>query len=181
MDRREYLRPAHSPAHLFVSHSHYLVTARTYHRHHIFDSIDKRRHLCSTVLRQSENFGWELRAWCILSNHYHLVAEAPGEANTLSELIRRIHAISGRYANRIDSKFGRKVWHSYWDTCIRGESSLIARLHYVHSNAAKHGLVSDPCEYEFCSYQWFIDGSAESIVKEVLASRTNHVKLPDEF
>jgi putative transposase len=76
-------------------------------------------------------------------------------------MIRRIHAITARFINRVDKEPGRKVWYNYWDKCVRTESTLRAYLNYVHTNAAKHGYVQDPSLYEFCSYRWFVKQTSD--------------------
>jgi len=48
------------------------------------------------------------------------------------------------------------VWHSYWDTCIRGENDYWRRFNYIHHNPVKHGYVSQIEDWSFSSYGYYL-------------------------
>ncbi len=80
-----------NPPHLFKPHSKYMVTGGTYlKRGHLIDSDSKERMLLH-VLKGCQRYGWKLEEWVILNNHYHLILESPGNADSLPQLINSIH------------------------------------------------------------------------------------------
>jgi putative transposase len=132
-------------------------------------------------LERTELLGWELQAWAVLDNHYHFVAQAPDNAMTLEKLIRQLHSITAIEINRWDKTPGRQVWFNYWDSCLTYEKSYLARLHYVHLNPVKHGLIDNAVNYPFCSYKWFIEQSDGTLKKLVFAQPIDRVKIMDRF
>ena len=75
----------HSPLHLFIPNSNYIITASTYNKEHIFLG-DKYLSLLQDVLFQViDSYDWELQAWALFSNHYHFIATAPNDAVQLKE------------------------------------------------------------------------------------------------
>jgi ATP-binding cassette subfamily B protein len=78
---------AHAPLHLFVPNTSYIITAATFQKARLFDTPAKRDHLLQTLFDECDHWGWGLQAWAVMANHYHIVANAPTEAQTLSSLM----------------------------------------------------------------------------------------------
>lgn len=58
----------------------------------------------------TEEFGWTLEAWAILSNHYHFIAHSPETvdgAESLWTMVRKLHSLTTKELNRRDNKRGR--------------------------------------------------------------------------
>ena len=171
----------HNPPHLFSPNAIYMVTGGVMRKEHLLDTDKKKAHFFLTLAERAELLGWDLEAWSVLPNHYHFVARAPEEAVSLKYLIQAVHSISGKYLNRMDNTPGRRVWYSYWDTCITNHMSYIARLHYVHTNAVKHGLVKQPEDYHHCSYRWFVEHAEQDFCKIVLTKPIDQLRIKDDY
>jgi putative transposase len=91
-----------------------------------------------------------------------------------------LNSISAKLVNRIDGTPGRKVWHQYWDTHLSYAESFLARLRYVHTNPAKHGLVANPELYEWCSAAWF-RRTTKSFHGTVMSFRSDALDVPDNY
>ncbi|MBI1748260.1 MAG: transposase [Acidobacteria bacterium] len=142
----------HAPTHYFSSHAVYMVTAGALHREHFIGSDQKKQCVLNDIRHEIERYKWELVAWVILSNHYHMLLRAPEKAATLIRLIKNIHTYSAGKLNKLDDSPSRQVWWNYWDTCITNDRSFYARLNYIHWNPVKHGVVRRPEQYRFSSY-----------------------------
>ena len=46
-------------------------------REKIFNNDHHRLHLLKTLAEACEKTGWQLHAYCLMSNHFHLVVETP--------------------------------------------------------------------------------------------------------
>jgi putative transposase len=171
----------HNPPHYFVSNSLYFVTGSLLHNKHLLVDDRRRSLVCEILFERSHHWGWELEAWAILENHYHFIARAPENALTLEKLIRQLHSKSAVELNKLDKTLGRKVWHNYWDTCITYETSYYARLHYVHLNPVKHGLVENAEDYPFCSYRWFLEKADNDFQDTVMNQLIDRVNIFDDF
>ncbi len=137
--------------------------------------------LQSTLLVEADRFGWRLQAWSVFSNHYHFVALSPFDPNNLPDLLRRLHSITAREANRVNGSHGQRVWHQYWDTHLTYERSYYARLNYVHQNPCRHRVVPVSSCYPWCSAAWFERTASRAFVKTVSGFKTDSISIHDDF
>ena len=131
----------HAPVHQLGEHGAYIVSAGTYLKKHHFADAHRLSFLEDRILGLATHYGWQVQAWAVFSNHYHVVAVSPRDAATLRRWIGHLHSETARCVNALDDTPGRRVWFNYWDTHITYERSYLARLRYVHENAVHHGLV----------------------------------------
>jgi putative transposase len=174
----------HAPTHRLSETGTYFVTAATYLKVHHFRGADRLRVLHRGLLNLTQEFGWQLEAWAVFSNHYHFVAHSPfGQttAGNLSEMLGKLHAKSAGWINRLDNAAGRQVWHNYWDTRLTYLKSYLARLNYVHQNPVKHGLVPVANQYPWCSARWFERTASAAKVKNIYRFKIEGVRVSDDF
>jgi putative transposase len=171
----------HNPPHYFVPNAMYMVTGSILYKQHLLREEMKKEFFLRTLFERANQLGWELEAWAVLHNHYHFIAQAPEDATTLAKFVRQIHSITAIEINRRDKTPGRQVWHNYWDTCLTYEKSYLARLHYVHTNPVRHGLVEDAMDYPYCSYRWFINQGDDHLKGQVFAQPIDKINVFDDF
>jgi putative transposase len=174
----------HAPLHQLSERGTYFVTASTYLKAHHFRGRDRVVVLHRGLLTVAREFGWQLEAWAVFSNHYHFVAHSPAEApdaSSLSDMLSTLHAKLSAWTNRLDGTAGRKVWHNFRETRLTYQTSYLARLNYVHQNAVKHGLVSIANQYPWCSAAWFERTATAAMVKSIYRFNVGAVKVVDSF
>lgn len=171
----------HSPLHVFVPHTTYMVTAGTLRKEHFFRSPSRLRLLHDTLRELAAQYRWQLQAWAVFSNHYHWIGVAPEDGSTLRKFVSHLHTKTAAAINREDATIGRKVWFQYWDTCLTFENSYLPRLRYVHENAVHHGLVPVAEQYEFCSARWFAANAEPTFRRKVASYGMEKLEVPDEF
>jgi len=159
-----------------------MVTAGTYKKQPLFVTDEQLQALCGGLLKYAHQYQWRLQAWAVFPNHYHFVGMSPdGGAGNLSRFIREFHSRSSRWLNQSEGVVGRKVWQNYWESQITHAESYYARLHYVHANAVKHGVVLVANQYPWCSAGWFERVSERSFVNTVYSFKTDQLNLKDEY
>jgi REP-associated tyrosine transposase len=127
----------------------YHVTQRGVDRRATF-SADEDRHtylrLLGENLREADVRLW---AWCLMTNHVHLVL-LPGSEESLSVLFRRVH---GRYAQYYNARWGRSghLWQNRFFSCILGTGHLWTALAYVERNPVRAGMVEAAVDYPWSS------------------------------
>ncbi|MGD0323966.1 MAG: hypothetical protein ABSD45_09545 [Terriglobia bacterium] len=171
----------HSPIHRLSQAGAYMVTCGTYLKIHHFQSAERLRFLCDALLRSAAEFGWNLQAWAVFSNHYHFVALSPARAEGLQDFIQKLHSDTALAANEWDRTQGRQVWFQYWDTQLTYQKSYFARLSYVHRNAVHHKLVREPSLYPWCSAGWFQRRATAAFYKTVMRFGIERLRVPDNF
>ncbi len=161
-----------------------MVTAGTYLKQSLFSGDERLTGLHQGLLKYAAQYGWHLEAWAVFPNHYHFVGHSPEtatDASSLSALLKHFHGRASAWLNRLDGTPGRKVWHNYWETRLTLETSYLARLHYVHQNAVRHGLVPVANQYRWCSAAWFERTARPAMVNTVYGFKIDDIHVPDDF
>lgn len=171
----------HSPIHRLGGSGAYIVTAGTYQKQPFFRSRARLAYLCEVLLQTAASHDWRLQAWAVFPNHYHFVAISPGEGQGLPAFIGHLHRLAATKVNVEDGCAGRRVWFQYWESHLTIQSSYLARLHYVHTNAVRHGLAREPSKYEWCSAGWFERVAERPFYQTVIRMRSEGVKILDDF
>jgi len=84
----------HAPTHALSQRGTYFVTGATYEKAHHFRGAKRLLVLQRGLLSVAEQFGWQLEAWAVFSNHYHFVAHSPATADdaaSLEAMLRMLH------------------------------------------------------------------------------------------
>src|SRR5258708_36870776 len=107
----------HAPLHELSARGTYFLTAGTYGKQHYFRGADRLAVLHRGLLKVALDFGWQLEAWAVFSNHSNFVAHSPppdGTAESLPRMLGLLHEKTAKWINRIDCAPGRQVWHNFW-------------------------------------------------------------------
>jgi len=171
----------HAPVHRLAENTVYFVTASTLHKQHFFNTPEKRDLLERLLLAFAKEYGWQLEAWAVFANHYHMVARGQHDSKSLGEFLHRLHGVSAHDLNQMDGVQDRQVWFNFRDTKLTIQHSYLARLNYVHQNAVKHKLVAVANQYPWCSAAWFERVASPAQVKMIYGFKTDGVKVEDDF
>ena len=106
---------------------------------------------CLTAERVRKRHGWDVLAYVLMSNHYHLLLQI-GERG----LSDGMHDLNHSYAvtfnarhGRINHVFGKRFWNRELTT----DSSLQAAARYIVQNPRRAGLVAGLEDYPWSSYR----------------------------
>ncbi|MBM3846103.1 MAG: hypothetical protein FJ405_07455 [Verrucomicrobia bacterium] len=174
----------HTPTHRLATCGTYFVTASTYLKVHHFRSADRLRVLHRGLLTVARDYGWQVEAWAVFSNHYHFVAHSPSDkptAESLSLMLKTLHAKTSGWVNRLDNARERQVWFNFRETRLTYLKSYLARLSYTHQNPVRHGLVPVANQYPWCSAAWFERTASPAQVKTIYGFKTEKLSVLDDF
>jgi putative transposase len=171
----------HAPLHRLSEHGPYIVTGGTLHKEHLFQGEARLDLLERKLLELAQDYGWQIEAWAVFSNHYHFVGHCFQSPSRLGEFLTQLHADTARDVNREDCAEGREVWYNFWETQLTFEKSYLARLNYVHQNPVKHGLVPVANQYRWCSAGWFECTCPPSQVKTIYSFKIDQLRVEDDF
>jgi len=174
----------HAPTHQLSEAGTYFVTASTYQKRHHFRGRDRIQVLHRGLLKVTKEFGWDLEAWAVFSNHYHFVAHSPKEtdnAGSMSQMLGKLHSRTGSWIQELDTDDQLQVWHNFRDTRLTHKTSYFARLNYTHHNAVKHGLVPVANQYPWCSTAWYERTASPAMVKSVYRFKTDQLNVDDDY
>ncbi|MGH7801397.1 MAG: transposase, partial [Thermodesulfobacteriota bacterium] len=80
----------------------YHITSRGNARQEIFLSDDDRTSFLNLLGREVEQQRWRCHAYCLMSNHYHIMIETP-EGN----LVLGMRRLNGAYSQEFNRRHGR--------------------------------------------------------------------------
>jgi len=101
--------------------------------------------------RVVDRFGWICHAYCLMSNHYHLLLETP-----LPNLSSGMRQLNGVYAQRFNKRHGRvgHVFEARFDATIVEEDGYFLELaRYIVLNPVRARIVDHPREWRWSSYR----------------------------
>ena len=171
----------HAPIHRISSDGIYMVTGATLHKEHLFPTAEKLSGLEEELLTLAKKYGWQLEAWAVFVNHYHLVGRGDHDSKPLDEFLKHLHSNSARKLNKLDGSAGRTAWHNFWETELTYERSYLARLNYVHQNPVKHGLVNVANQYPWCSAAWFERTATPAMIKTIYGFKIDKLNIADDY
>jgi putative transposase len=93
--------------------------------------------------------GVEVWAYCLMTNHVHLVA-VPGSERGLARAIGEAHR---RYTVRVNQRENWRgyLWQGRFSSYPLDEQYLLAAVRYVELNPVRIGLVDRPWQYQWSS------------------------------
>jgi len=113
---------------------------------------DDDRHLFIAILGDVvKRYEWECRAYCLMTNHYHLALRTP-EANIGAGM----HRLNGLYAQAFNRRHGFKghlFEERYWSGLIATDEHVLSLMRYVVLNPVRAGICSLPHDWAWSSYR----------------------------
>jgi putative transposase len=127
----------------------YHITQRGTDHQKVFFSAGDRHLYLRLIAENKESAGVSVLAYCLMTNHIHVVA-VPEREDSLAVLFRRVN---GRYAQAVNIRRGRSghLWQARFYSCPLSPRHLWAALRYVEDNPCRARLVSRPEEYRYSS------------------------------
>jgi REP element-mobilizing transposase RayT len=136
---------ARRPRSELPAHGVFHITARGVDRRAIFVDDDDRRSFLALVDVAVERFGWRILAYCLMTNHFHVVviATLPGVSNGMQLL-------NGRYAqdfNRRHARTGHLFQGRFHARAVEDDGHLERVCDYVLDNAVRAGLCEERAQW----------------------------------
>jgi putative transposase len=135
----------------FVPGAVYHVFARGSSGQPIFAFDSDHVDFLGCVARVIERSNLSCLAYCLMSNHYHLVLETHD-----GEISAAMKAMNGRYALRFNQRY-KRIAHLFKNRfgAVRQQSTaqLLWTLRYVVRNPVASGLCGSPEEWRWSSYR----------------------------
>ena len=122
------------------------------------------------VRELKERDGFQVLAWSLLSNHYHLAIRT-----SAVPLSRTMGALQGGFARAFNRRWRRSgpLWQSRYQTrLVESQEYVEGLIFYIHLNPVRAGLVDDLERYAFCGHREMMGKVSKPLldVDEVLVS-----------
>ncbi|MFT6099503.1 MAG: REP element-mobilizing transposase RayT [Arenicella sp.] len=129
----------------------YHVTSRGDRQEDIYDDDADRRLFIETLGHVCESYNWDCHAYCLMSNHYHLMIETP-DAN-LSKGMRHLNGVYTQSYNRRHRRVGHVFQGRYKAIHVEKESYLLELARYIVLNPVRAEMVRTAHEWPWSSYR----------------------------
>jgi putative transposase len=129
----------------------YHVGSRGVEKRPIFDcAYGDREYFLGLVAKVVRQFKWQVHAYCLMGNHFHLVLDTP-EAN----LSAGMQYLKGQYAQWFNAVVGREgalFERRFWSRIALTEAYVLELSRYIVLNPVRAGLARRPDEWPWSSY-----------------------------
>lgn len=129
----------------------YHITSRGNEKKDIFKSRRDREKFLSYLQSSTERYGVKILAYCLMTNHYHLLMETP--KGNLSQIMRHINGAYTTYHNVKRKRLGHLFQGRYKAIIVEADEYALELSRYMHLNPVRAGMVSKPQDYEWSSYR----------------------------
>jgi putative transposase len=135
----------------------YHITSRGNQRERVYFEDGDRERFLEILKRTRERYGYQLHAYVLMDNHYHLMVETP-KAN-ISQTMQNINTSYTVYINKKHRRSGHLFQGRYKGIIVDKDEYLVTLSRYIHLNPVRAGIVQKPEAYRWSSYGFYIDSS----------------------
>jgi REP element-mobilizing transposase RayT len=129
----------------------YHVYNRVSRGQHVFRNDEEADRLEDLFATAKERDDFQILAWCVMSNHYHLAVRM-GEV-ALSRSMRTIHHRFSQSYNGRHRIFG-PFWQGRYRARFVDDGDYLRQLiAYIHLNPVSAGVVNDASRYRWCGHR----------------------------
>lgn len=133
-----------------IAGAFYHITMRGNARQLIFLLDDDCQVFLELLHTVAERYGWQVYAYCLMDNHYHLIVQTP-EPN-IGDGMRYLNSMYSRRFNRRHGLSGHLFERRYFCEVIKSDEQLSNTMRYVALNPVRIRLVRRPEHWKWSSY-----------------------------
>ncbi len=134
------------------------IIQRGHNRQVVFAEAGGFERYLDTLANFKDIYGVKVYAWCLMTNHVHLLV-APESMAGLGQLMKRLAGRQTRYHNRLEGRTGT-LWESrYKSSPVNSDRYLLACARHIERNPVRTRMVAFPEEYRrsrlgHAHYEW---------------------------
>ena len=102
----------------------------------------------------SDMFSVRIAAYCLMSNHYHLLLQTP--FGNLSRVMRHVNGVYTQRYNRHHKIDGQLFRGRYKSVLVEEDTYLLELLRYIHRNPVKAGICQAVGDYCWSSHSGYL-------------------------
>lgn len=128
------------------------VIQRGNNRQVCFISDDDMAAYANWLYEGSQKFQVHIHAWVFMNNHVHLLV-TPMTENGVSKMMQYVGRYYVLYFNRMCRRSGT-LWEGRFKSClVQDNDYFLYCQRYIELNPVRAGMVEDPADYRWSSYQ----------------------------
>lgn len=134
----------------------YHVCLRGNNKEYIFKNSKHKSFLLKQIKEYNMVFDFELLAYVIMDNHYHLLIKTNKCA--IDKIMFNINNVLSKYLCRVLKRTGHVFEKRYTCKLVTTDAQLIWLLRYIHRNPIRAGMCSNLDDYRWSSHYFYKRG-----------------------
>ncbi len=140
----------------------YHVITRGNNRRQIFNSPADYKKFLSLLAVQKERLPFFLYAFCLMTNHVHLLIER--QADTIGRIMHRVLTGYSQYYNRRYRRVGHLLAGRHKSILCQSDRYLAELVRYIHLNPVRAKMVDVPEQYPYSGHRAYLGLEPEGIL-----------------
>lgn len=116
----------------------------------VFDAVDV-EFFIAELGRVATKYDWEVWAWCLMTNHFHVVARTQDSALSLG--MQELNGNHSRRTNHRHERSGHLLQNRFFSVVVDSDAYAVTSVAYVVWNPVKARLCKSPADWPACSYR----------------------------
>jgi putative transposase len=139
------------PLRIEYSGAVYHITSRGNDKKPIFKDDQDHENFLNTLYNVNKRYNWICHAYCLMTNHYHLLIETPD--GNLSLGMRQLNGVYTQLFNRRHNRTGHLFQGRFKGILIQKDSHLLEVCRYVVLNPVRARRIERPEQWKWSSYR----------------------------
>ena len=140
-------------ARIIISDYPHHIIQRGHNRQVVFGTDDDYIFYLDNLREWKEKLACKVYAYCLMTNHVHLIIDPGNDAGNLAMLMKRIAGRQTRRVNKLEMRSGTLWEGRYKSSPISTNEYLLACCRYVELNPVRAEMVPFPEAYRWSSYR----------------------------
>ena len=129
----------------------YHITSRGNEKKAISKDEQDHENFLNTLQRVNKRYNWLCHAYCLMTNHYHLLIETPD--GNLSLGMRQLNGVYTQLYNKRHQRNGHLFQGRFKGILIQKDSHLLEVCRYVVLNPVRAKMAESPEQWRWSSYR----------------------------
>jgi REP-associated tyrosine transposase len=129
----------------------YHAGTRGIRRSPIFLSDDDRVLFLAILGDVVRRFGWQCRAYCLMTNHYHVALQTPDP--NIGDGMHRLNGLYAQAFNRRHRLKGHLFEERYWSALVETDEHSLNLMRYIVLNPVRARMCALPHQWLWSSYR----------------------------
>jgi putative transposase len=125
------------------------ITARGVDDQPIFLSDLDRYELLALLREVTEQVGWQVLCWCLMTTHYHLYVVVPEDEARVSWALQKANSVYAREFNGRHRRRGHLFGARFTDTVSQSDGHARNTISYILDNPVRAGMVQRFDEWDW--------------------------------
>ena len=144
----------------------YHVSTRCVDQTYLLHKDELKKIVLNVVEKAKKKYDFYCFGFTIMDNHVHMIIQTPDKDN-ISIIMQVINKNIATQGNKVLERTGHFWGARFHSTLIESEEQLINTLVYLNLNPVKAGLVYDPKDWAWSSYNIYVNNPTKDSITDI--------------